>query len=568
MAQSTVITKFVAQTDEYDRKVKRSAQNLTQFARDGKLGMEGLTKVIGSNIAKFASWGAAIAAAGKVLKDTFNKNETYVDDWGRTVESAKGVYDGFLNTLNTSNFSGFLLRIGDITEAARNAYDALDELGTFNAFNQINLTKARAGFANAVADYREGTGSKEGVMAASETLIGNLEEQKKLEENRYYTKVLSLAKNNKVNGEELYNILGSGTWSDLKEIKKIPMPVKEVWDSRTRSFIQEFDYAAATEEQLLADMLRHFSDKELDEIQKLGVLPIITEENIANVRKQRARYLGSNQGSAGVSSPSSTKAPNYGPDADKYMAEQNALAFLNPFIGGNGMVAGPVVDIPQMGSLAQLNEELSRANSELERLAPGTDAWREALERVAAAKDDIAHLNAIMNVEEKKTAETTKTGWQSAAGAVSQLAGAVGNLGSTEVNIAGIIAGAIANVAAGFGAAVAGQGKNGNVWEWIAAAISGSATMFATIAAIKSATEYHAGGGVVGMGSVFTPKGTDTIPCMLSPGERVIPAGASANVPTFGGVFAMRLSGGDIIGALENTNRSRGGVRGMYAYTR
>ena len=65
----------------------------------------------------------AINGAMSVVKDAFGASEANVDEWGRIVQSAHSVYDGFLNALNTGDISGFLGRIDEIIIAARNAYD-------------------------------------------------------------------------------------------------------------------------------------------------------------------------------------------------------------------------------------------------------------------------------------------------------------------------------------------------------------------------------------------------------------------------------------------------------------
>ena len=106
----------------------------TKQAEDGaKSGLEGLTSAIGINVKSLAGWGTALAAgkvALDVAKDAFFASESTVDEWGRTIQSAQGLYEGFLNALNTGDISGYLSRMNDIVTAARAAYDELDKLGT------------------------------------------------------------------------------------------------------------------------------------------------------------------------------------------------------------------------------------------------------------------------------------------------------------------------------------------------------------------------------------------------------------------------------------------------------
>lgn len=87
--------------------------------------------------------------------------------------------------------------------------------------------------------------------------------------------------------------------------------------------------------------------------------------------------------------------------------------------------------------------------------------------------------------------------WQQAVSAVGQLGGALQGLEDPSTKVAGIIAQAIANIALTFATSLKGTVTP---WDWIAAAISGTATMIGTISAIKSATKgnYANGGKVPG----------------------------------------------------------------------
>ena len=149
----------------YGRELKKSLEELRQRINDGKASLNeinssigeskqqttslstavnDLTGKLGLNIPKLGAMGMAIGAVStalKVAKDAFFANEQSLDEWGRTTESAKSLYQGFLNALNTGDISGYLSRINQIVNAARSAYDALDELGTYNAFNQGNADR-------------------------------------------------------------------------------------------------------------------------------------------------------------------------------------------------------------------------------------------------------------------------------------------------------------------------------------------------------------------------------------------------------------------------------------------
>lgn len=100
--------------------------------------LDSLASKFGISTKALMGWGAAITA-GKVAldtaKDAFFASEQNIDDWGRTVESSKMLYEGFLTALNTGDISGYLQNMGNIAQAARDAYNELDRLGTMKTIN-------------------------------------------------------------------------------------------------------------------------------------------------------------------------------------------------------------------------------------------------------------------------------------------------------------------------------------------------------------------------------------------------------------------------------------------------
>lgn len=95
--------------------------------------LDQLAAKFGISTKQLMGWGAAIAAgtsALKFAKDAFFASEQNLDDWERTVYSAKSTYEAFLTSINTGDISGFLDRIGQITQAAMESYNAIDRLQT------------------------------------------------------------------------------------------------------------------------------------------------------------------------------------------------------------------------------------------------------------------------------------------------------------------------------------------------------------------------------------------------------------------------------------------------------
>ena len=111
----------------------KSLNDNGQQAQQSSGMLDALASKFTINIDALKLFDMGLKAAGVALdvaKDAFFASETNVDEWGRTIASAEGIYNSFLQSLNSGNFSDFLNNIGQVTQAARDAYNALDELGT------------------------------------------------------------------------------------------------------------------------------------------------------------------------------------------------------------------------------------------------------------------------------------------------------------------------------------------------------------------------------------------------------------------------------------------------------
>ena len=149
-----------------------------------------------------------------------------------------------------------------------------------------------------------------------------------------------------------------------------------------------------------------------------------------------------------------------------------------------------------------------------------------------------------------------------------QLGDAMQQIDDPGAKVAGIIMGAIANIAGTFAKSLAGTFTP---WDWIAAAISGTATMISTIAAIKSATSGgFANGGIV-PGNSFSGDNLRTSDYGINSGELILNRAQQGSIASqLQGaaqqtVFVEgRISGKDILLSANNTNRAAGGSRGYY----
>lgn len=293
MAKETTIVRYAADFSSYEKSIKDAQRTFDSFARG-----------LGLNVGKLTAVGAAIGAvtcALKVAKDAFFKNEEQLDEWGRTVKSAESLYGGFLNALNTGNISGYLQNMNNIVNAARAAYDAMDALGTFNAFNQINQAKAQTNLTNAIADFREGTGSKDAVRSAADALKKELQQRQKYEQEAYDAAVANLAAQRGVSASDLMKAM-SGSYGNYQTLKNVmPTGSKTVFQSNGQfGGTTSYNVAVpANEAERLGEALRQLNDTELQSLQALGAAAQRTANEIANTDKQVARVLRGNTGGTG-----------------------------------------------------------------------------------------------------------------------------------------------------------------------------------------------------------------------------------------------------------------------------
>jgi hypothetical protein len=310
MAKSNVLVRVEADTKNYDANIQKARKQLERFGQDN-LSAGGILKQLSGNLvgvaAKFVSFGAAAAAAMKVAKDAFFKNEQQLDDWGRTVKTSESLYNGFLNSINNGSIGGYLSNIDRIVKAAREAYDALDELATYNAFNQVNVEKTRTGLTESIADFREGSGTKETVRAAGEAYKKELRDRQRLESQVYQKAVADMAAQRGVSARDLADAL-SGTYGHYQDLKGVqPTGTRMVsygggMFGGGGSYVEKF---AQTRQEQLGVALRQLNDTELQNLQALGAQAQRTGNEIAQVDKQLTRVLNGKGGSGGTTTTTS-----------------------------------------------------------------------------------------------------------------------------------------------------------------------------------------------------------------------------------------------------------------------
>ena len=318
-------------------------------------------KLLGGNLAKLTGGLTAAGAALKVATDAFKTSESNIDAWGRTMESAKGVYEGFLNSLNTGDISGFLNNINQIISAAEDAYNALDDLKTYQAFNQVNAAKAKAGYAEALDAYKLNPTkeNKEALAKANAEVIKNLKEESKKQGEAYDTALKELFSKRGLTGKELteaVKIFREGSSADYYKAKEqykeygwidsfkkgylgtldtfrgrnvgTTVDGVDIWKDKYGNYEDTMSEAESRAFRI-ARALNEVNDTEIDEVQKLGAQYQALSEAIANQNRQFNRMAGNN-GKTTTTTTKTTKAaePVYDENARTVKAMSDNVAIL------------------------------------------------------------------------------------------------------------------------------------------------------------------------------------------------------------------------------------------------
>lgn len=533
-------------------------KELEQTDTDGKnLGgvLDQLTQKFGVSIKEVVGWGAAIGAAKVALdvaKDAFFASEQNVDEWGRTMQAAQGLYEGFLNALNTGDISGYLNRMDDIVQAARAAYNELDTLGTMKTIQGPQFAKQEAENQRLRSMLMTGryitpaVGS--GMTAPKGMKEGDLltpEQIKRIEEKLQsgMNTIVSLTKNElkqtgkaidayygslaKQNGMSLKEFReGTSNWAEFSERLKGYERYKKFESEHTTYQLTsmgngEYENRAYRDNAVNPDA--KYANWGVFRVDKMGEN---SYNDLVNLIKQQQSQQSQMYSSIGQAYRTINRAEGVtvrglmGSGSGKTGKTYDEGIKLGK--GMEGLTGVTIVTYESMEELQrQLNAyktALNRATNAIDELAARqgiaatewkmSDVGRSAAKlgwsqedmtsEVAKMQDALgnieplkieAHIEADTEGFAKDAADMAKE-WNNAGSAIKAVGAAMSQIEDPAAKVMGTIAQAVATIALSYAEASKQAAMNpANAgWGWIAFAATGAATMISSIAAIKSAT--------------------------------------------------------------------------------
>ena len=545
--------------DQLKSRIKESSAELKTIRNDmndagGILGQ--LKEKFTINIDALTLFNAGLQAAGVALdvaKDAFFSSEETVDEWGRTMDAGKSIYEGFLTALNTGDISGYLSRIDSIVQAARQAYDELDRLGTMKTIQapQISAQQTenermrmmiQTGRYIAPIDGRKASMQNGQLLTPDQIRI--LERQLQNGMNKVVGLVGNEVKQTSKAIDAVYNRQAQELGLTLKEFRSGTSSMAE-FDRRMAGYNQYQNWRSShTTIDLQSGRETVARGNPYEQYAKWGVFRVDGDRynELVKLIQQRDQQAG--------------QAYSMQSQAFRAMNRANGVT-LKSIMGGGGSGGGGGIDINALIA-SQFDKAMFKSNDFAGKLKPSDfieqpSVWKQYGEGIRSAfepiKDEMENLTEftpnfnpyIKNMEKMaEAANKQKMAFNLAGQAADSFGAALASIDDPAAKAAGSVISAIANIALGFSMASVNANTAGTGWGWLAWVAAGASAMATTIATIHSLTGYAQGGEV--KGNSFSG---DNIPIMANAGEVVLTRAMQSNLVSQlnGGIQNLNLYG-------------------------
>lgn len=547
------------QSSDFGKALAQSMNTLKGRISEAKTEMNGTSSVLDTLKGKFTlnidalklfSMGLTAAkTALNVAKDAFFSSEQNVDDWGRTMQASESLYKSFVTSLNNMSLDSFFSNIREVIKSAKDAYNAMDDLATKGGkisnkearlnyqkqqqmaiINDKKRTKAERESAQArlealsmetsaakkatadlnnsvvkakISEKLTGAGFEKGTAAYNEAYKRAV---RSLYDEDYVMGTLNtkpgqfvdtgLRINNGNGSRALKRALGSNI--NLDNL------FTDEWRNEVNPYVQAVwgSLASGESEKRMAN---RFAQKSLGGSGGGGGTERQKTEEQLNSEKIQAltqEYLkATEERKAAIRSEIKVLQDR---NAEIQRMKDEATGKWKPVdlkgaSPGQGIALGGV-DMPQFSDqVVEVLPPIQQLEAELERLAElQAQAWSPKVfadyqRKIDETKEKLDVFKGI-----KKDSDNSAKSFHSAASAIGAVGNALNSIEDPTAKIMGIIAEAIAGVAAGAGQAISAKDTTSSGWAWIGAAAAITASMVAMIAEIHNATGYAHGGVIEG----------------------------------------------------------------------
>ena len=450
-------------------------------------------------ITKFGGVVGVATTAVQVAKDAFFQSESGIDEWGRTVEGAKGAYSVFLDTLNNGNWSNFFQNLQAAIKGGRDLYDVFDRLGSIKSNNAAAIAITQKEIAELRLAKQQGENVDAKLKAATERLAALQKQSVSAGMAAGSQSAFQTIRNgvNSVGGAGINDATikyavdrimkgGQGEFDKYKRNYEILQQrgmvtrTQTINDSQGGTYERQykvFDINALTEEQQKQYALaKAITEGETRIQQGIAAYAQAVSEGTASAREEFKGNRYALQGAVGGGGRSGRSSSSKGFDISSIAFDSNKAMLA--------AVKGDGEDGPSEVWKA-ITEGAKEATNEVDNLTAAFEKLNEA--QGVTVKD--------ANKESKSMGDS----WRTASAAIGAVGNAMSGLKNPAIDIMTVIGQSIATIALAYAQNLAkDKTTTGNIWAFIAAAAAATISMATTIASIHSSTGYAQGGIVKG----------------------------------------------------------------------
>ena len=450
-------------------------------------------------ITKFGGVVGVATTAVQVAKDAFFQSESGIDEWGRTVEGAKGAYSVFLDTLNNGNWSNFFQNLKAAIQGGRDLYDVFDRLGSIKSNNAAAIAVTQKEIAELRLAKQQGENVDAKLKAATERLAA-LQKQ---------SVSAGMAAGSQSAFQTIRNGVNSVGGAGVNDatikyaVDRIMKGGQGEFDKYRRNYDILQQKGMVTRTQTINDSQGGTYERQY----KVFDINALTEEQQKQYAIAKAITEGETRIQQGIAAYA--QAVSEGTSAAREEFKGNRYALQGASGGGGGRSGG--------GSRSKGFDISSIAfdpNKAMLSAVKGTDegpseVWKAITEGAKEATNEVDNLTAAfekLNEAQGETAKDTNKesenmsdSWRTASAAIGAVGNAMSGLKEPAIDVMTVIAQSIATIALAYAQNLAGdKTTTGNIWAFIAAAAASTISMATTIAAIHSSTGYAEGGMIKG----------------------------------------------------------------------
>ena len=517
---------LAASLDQLKGRITESKAELDDINKsiNGGGGLSGALDAVagkfGLNIDQVTKFGGALGiatTAAQVAKDAFFQSESGIDEWGRTVEGAKGAYSVFLDTLNNGNWSNFFQNLSAAIKGGRDLYDVFDRLGSIKSNNAAAIAITQKEIAELRLAKQQGQDVDAKLKAATGRLAALQKQGVSAGMNAGSMSAFQTIRNG-------VNSIGGAGLNDATinyAVQQIMANGQSEFDKYRRNYDILRRRGMVTRTQTIADSQGGTYERQYKEF---DINALTVEE-----RKQYALAKSITEGETriqqGISAYAQAVSEGTSAAREQFKGNRYALQGAGGGGGGKGGAGGP--SMPKNVRWDVYADEAALAAVKgLDSTFEHISVWEQYAEGIKGTFDTIGDSmsNLTKWTEDFDPLQEKFESLTKVAKAASITADVVGSIGDAfnaiedpAAKVMGTVAQAIASVAMGYAQATVAAAQTGNPWVWAAFAVSGLATMITMISNIHSATGY-AEGGIVG----GTSYSGDNIPIMANAGELVL----------------------------------------------